>query len=195
MSRGHIRRQGEGSWQIKFDLSRDPVTGKRRIRYVSFRGNKRQAQNELTRLMAEHAAGASVDPSKITVAEFLDRWDADYAAVHVSAKTRERYRQIIKNQIKPNIGQVPLQKLKPVHLADLYAKLLKAGLAPRTVKHVHRLLHRALGHAGTWGVAQQNVAALAEPPKVESGEIVTLTPEQANRLLHHVQGRTLRPIP
>ncbi len=144
--------------------------------------------------MAEHAAGNNVDPSKITLGEFLDRWDIDYAAVNVSAKTRERYRQIVKNQIKPHLGQVQLQKLRPVHLADLYAKLLKADLAPRMVKHVHRLLHRALGHAGTWGMVQQNVAALAEPPKVEVEEVVTLTPEQAGQLLRHVQGRSLRPI-
>jgi integrase len=89
---------------------------------------------------------------------------------------------------------VQLQKLRPVHLADLYAKLLKADLSPRTVGHVHRLLHRALGHAGTWGIAQQNVAALVKPPKVEGEEIIILIPEQVSQLLHYVAGRTLRPI-
>jgi hypothetical protein len=52
-------------------------------------------------------------------------------AGHVTPKTRERSRQTANKQIIPNIGQV--QKLRPVHLADLYAKLLKAGLSPRTV--------------------------------------------------------------
>jgi integrase len=128
------------------------------------------------------------------VHEFIDKWDCDFAAVHVTPKTRERYRQIANKQIIPNIGRVPLQKLRPVHLADLYAKLLKAGLSPRTVGHVHRLLHRALGHAGTWGVAQQNVAALVKPPKVDAEEIVILTSDQVGDLLRHVEGRTLRPI-
>ena len=191
---GHIRRRGERSWELKFDLGRDPITGKRHVRYISFKGTRRAAQLELVRLISENAAGASVDPSKITIAEFLDRWDRDFAAVHVTPKTRERYRQIANKQVVPNIGQVPLQKLRPAHLADLYAKLLKAGLSPRTVGHVHRLLHRALGHAGTWGVAQQNVAALVKPPKVDSEEIVILTSEQVGDLLRHVEGRTLRPI-
>ena len=191
---GHIRRRGERSWEIKFDLGVNPLTGKREIRYASVKGTKKDAQAKLTELLSEHARSVLVDPSKETLAAFMDRWDRDFAALHVSPKTRERYRQIANKQVIPNIGQVPLQKLRPVHLADLYAKLLKAGLSPRTVGHVHRLLHRALGHAGTWGVAQQNVAALVKPPKVDSEEIVILTSEQVGDLLRHVEGRTLRPI-
>lgn len=85
--------------------------------------------------------------------------------------------------------------MRPDHLADLYAKLLKGGLAPRKVKHVHRLLHRALWHAAKpWRIAQQNVAALVEPPKVDSEEIVILSPERIKQLLRHVEGRTLWPI-
>jgi integrase len=192
--KGHIRQRGKTSWELKFDAGSDPITGKRKTRYASFKGTKRDAQIELARLIAEYAAGASVDPSKITVSEFLDKWDCDFAALHVSPKTRERYRQLVKNQITSNVGQVQLQKLRPVHPADLYAKLLKADLSPRTVGHVHRLLHRALGHAGTWGIAQQNVAALVKPPKVEGEEIIILIPEQVSQLLHYVAGRTLRPI-
>lgn len=86
--KGHIRRRGTQSWELKFDLGRDPLTGKQRIRYVSFKGTKRKAQAELTRLMAEHAPGVSIDPSKITIATFLDKWDDDYAALNVSPRTR-----------------------------------------------------------------------------------------------------------
>ena len=54
-----------------------------------------------------------------------------------------------------------------MHLAELYGKLLReTGLAPRTVGHVHRVVHRALGHARQWAVVQENVAELVEPPPV-----------------------------
>jgi integrase len=190
---GHIRRRGTRSWELKYDAGRD-VTGKRKTRYASFKGTRREAEVELARLVAEHAAGASVDPSRITTAEFLDKWDADFAALNVTAKTRERYLQLIRNQIKPYIGGLQMQKLRPVHLADLYGKLCKAGLSARTAGHVHRLLHRVLGHATMWGIVQQNVAALVKPPKVDDVEILILTAEQVGRLLRHVDGRTLRPI-
>src|SRR5262245_28850136 len=64
MSAGHIRRRGKNSWELKFDVGADPLSGKRRLRYASFKGSKRDAALELARLVAEHASGAGVDPSK-----------------------------------------------------------------------------------------------------------------------------------
>ena len=169
---GHIQRRGERSWRLKFDLGRDPITGKRETRYHTFKGTKREAHAELTRLTAEALRGTYVDATPETVSGFLDRWDRDWASTHVSPKTVERYRGIIAKQIKPYIGNRPIQKLRAVDLSELYAKLLREDdLAPRTVGHVHRLLHRALGHAATWGVVQQNIASLVSPPRVASTKI------------------------
>lgn len=197
---GHIRKRGVGSYELKFDAGTDPVTGKRRTRYASFKGTKREAQAELDRLVGEFRAGNAIDPSRETVADFFDRWDRDFASTKVSPKTLERYRQLIALQIKPHIGHVAIQKLKPVHLADLYAKLLREGrapgrgLAPRTVGHVHRLIHRALRHAAAWGVVSQNVAAHVEPPSVQEEEITILSQEQVGTVLRHFEGRTMHPI-
>ena len=87
-----------------------------------------------------------------------------------------------------------------MHLAELYAKLLRSGrgedrgLSARTVGHVHRVLHRAFGHAATWGIVQQNVAALVSPPRVVATEISILSEDQIAKVLRHLEGRILRPI-
>ncbi len=193
---GHVRRRGKNSFELKFDAGNDPITGKRRIRYTSFKGTKRAAELELARLVSEHDAGNSVDPSKVTVAEFFDRWDRDFASANVSLKTLERYRQIARLQIKPHIGNVHIQKLRPVHLADLYAKLGRGdgALSARTIGHVHRILHRVLRHASAWGVVVQNVATHVQPPTVHETEITILAEEQIGKVIDHLRGRTLRPI-
>jgi integrase len=197
---GHVRRRGERSWEIKFDLGADPLTGKRRIRYVAFKGTKRAAEIELARLVAQNAAGEGVDPSKSTVAEFADRWERDWATANVGLKTLERYRQLLRLYVKPHIGSVRIQKLRAVHLNELYSALLRSGgrngrsLSPRSVGHVHRVLHRALGHAATWGVVSQNVASLVAPPPGPDDEMNILTEEQIGAILRHLEGRTLRPI-
>jgi integrase len=189
---GHIRRRGERSWEIKFDLGRDPVTGKRETRYHSFKGTKREAQAELTRLTSEALRGTYIDVTAETVGGFLDRWDRDWASTHVSPKTVERYRGIIGKQITPYIGNRAIQKLRAVDLSELYAKLLREdGLAPRTVGHVHRLLHRALGHAATWGVVQQNVASLVSPPRVASTEIEIIREDDIRVVLQKLRGRSM----
>jgi integrase len=197
---GHVRRRGERSWEIKFDLGADSLTGKRRIRYVAFKGTKREAEIELARLVSQNAAGEGVDPSKSTVAEFVDRWERDWASANVGPKTLERYRQLLGLYVKPHIGSVRIQKLRAVRLNELYTDLLRSGgrdgsaLSARSVGHVHRVLHRALGHAATWGVVSQNVASLVAPPPVPDKEIKILTEEQMRAILRHLDGRTLRPI-
>jgi hypothetical protein len=197
---GHVRRRGERSWEIKFDLGADPLTGKRRIRYVAFKGTKRAAELELARLVSQNAAGEGVDPSKSTVAEFVERWERDWATANVGRKTLERYSQLLKLYVSPNIGAVRIQKLRAVHLNELYSALLRSGgrngaaLSARSVGHVHRVLHRALGHAATWGVVSQNVASLVAPPPVPDDEIQILAEEQIGAILRHLEGRTLRPI-
>ena len=149
---GHIRRRGERSWELKFDAGVDPLTGKRLTRYHSFKGTKREAKAELVKLVNAVNTGTYVDPSKATLGEFLDRWERDWAAINVSPKTLERYRELLRVHVRPRLAALPTQKLQPVHLAELYAKLLnEQHRAPRTVGHVHRVLHKALAVAMEWG--------------------------------------------
>lgn len=194
---GSIRRRGERSWELKVELERDPITGKRQRRFHSFKGTKREAQVELTRLLASRVDGSYVDPTKTSIAEFLDRWLRDWASVNVSPKTLERYQQIVRLNVVPHIGAMLLQKLKPVHLTELYSMLLRRGgeegrpLSPRSVGHVHRVLHRALGHARQWGVTGQNAADNVSPPRVEPTEVEILREDDVKGLLEKLRGRSL----
>lgn len=106
---GHIRRRGERSWELRFELgARDPVTGKRNRRISSFKGTRREAELELARLVTQHAAGDGVDPTKSTVAEFAERWVRDWASMNLGAKSLERYRQVLRLNITPHIGHVSI---------------------------------------------------------------------------------------
>lgn len=196
---GHIRRRGERSWELKFDIGTDPLSGKRLTRYHSFKGTKREAAAELTRLMAAADKGDYVDPSKATLADFLDRWET-WAATQVSAKTLERYKELAAHHVRPHLGAAKVQKLRAVNFAELYGKLQKpkadggAGLAPRTVGHVHRLMHHVLGHAVKWGVIANNPVASAEPPRVERTEVEILAPDEVKAVLKALRDTPLYPV-
>jgi Phage integrase, N-terminal SAM-like domain len=175
MSRGHIRRRGRRSWELKFDASADALTGNRRIRYVSFKGTRREAALELARLVVQEAAGEGINPAKTTLGEFLDRWERGWAELNVSPKTFERYSELLRRHVRPHIGHVRIQRVRAVMLADLYAKLLReTGLAARTVGHVDKALRCALGHAVQWAVIAQNPADNVSPPPVRSAEVQML---------------------
>jgi hypothetical protein len=88
--KGHIRERSPGHWAIVIDV-RDPVTGKRRRRWHSFAGTKRQAQIEAARLISELQGGTHIDPTRMTVAAFLERW-IEHMQGQVSPRSHEPMR-------------------------------------------------------------------------------------------------------
>lgn len=184
---GSIDTRGENTHRLRYR-----VNGKRHI--VTFKGSKADAHKELRRLLKSADDGTHIDPSRVTTSDFFDRWERDWAANNVSPKTLERYQGIIAKQVKPHIGQLAVQKLRAVDLNELYAKLLREGLSARTVGHVHRVLHRALGHAAAWHVVQQNVASLVSPPRVAATEIEIIREDEIKAVLKKLRGRSMYPI-
>ena len=190
---GHIRQQGKRRWELKFDLGRDPLSGKRLSRYVTFQGTKREAQAELNRLLNHRNEGTYVDPTKMSVAEYLEHWLSVDVDRRVAAKSAERYRQIIRHQIIPRLGNLPMRKLSAVHIeaaeADLQqrgcVKGSKAGqgLTAQTVLHVHRTLSQALSHAVKTGVLFRNPAEQVKPPRPAGREIAILTKAEVATIL------------
>jgi integrase len=189
--RGHVRERGNGHWYAVID-TRDPNTGARRRKWISLPEckGKRQAEIRCAELIAELQSGTSIDPNKITVAEFLDRFDRDWASIHVSAYSRERYRFAL-DHVRRQLGERLLQKLRPADLAALYAALGRGGLASRTIRLIHTVLHKALGQAKSWDLIRNNPADLVKPPKMPDQETPMLQPDQAVALLERLRGKPL----
>jgi integrase len=189
---GSLRQRSPGSWEVKFEAPTDPSTGRRKTIFRTVKGTKRQAEAKLVELQSEAARGALVDHSRETLGQFLARWDRGWAAINVSPKTRERWNQLRVHQVS-RLGDAPLQRIKPTHLAELYATLMREGavsggpLASKTVGHCHRLLRRALGHAVAWGLIPQNPAAVARPPRVVDEEIEIPTEAEIGLVLGHLR--------
>jgi integrase len=187
--KGHIRQRSPGHWAIVIDV-RDPQTGGRKRRWHSFAGTKRQAQVECARLISEMQGGGSVDPSRVTVGEFLDRFERDWVAINGGARTAERYRDALAH-VRRHLGETQLQKVRPAEIAALYATVSRSGLAPRTVQMVHRVLHRALGQAKTWGIVRDNVTETVKPPPAPDQEKEILQPDRARELLERLNSHPL----
>lgn len=181
--RGHVTEQGKGHWYAIIE-TRDE-NNKRKQKWISLpkcRG-KREAQSECARLIAEMSTGAYVEPSKLTVAQFLERW-LTHIKPNVSPRTHERYAQIARKNIAPLLGSKLLSKLQPIEISGAYAHALesgrcdgKGGLSPRTVHHVHRVLYSALDQGERWKLIVRNPAALLEKrdrPKIERKPVTTI---------------------
>ena len=100
-----------------------------------------------------------------------------------------QYRQLIDNQIVPHLGNIPLQKLKPAHIAEWHAALIKGGakdggpLAAGTVQQSHRVLHKALEDATRHETLTRNPASVVSPPRDLGKEVEILAAGEAKELL------------
>jgi integrase len=192
---GHIRKRGRNSWRIKFEAERDPITGKRKIQYQTFRGTRQEAKAKLIELLASVGKGTYVETNKITIADFvkarIEQWEA---AGKLSARTAVRYRELLANQITPHIGAKVLQKLRPLDIEEWHTTLRingraggKGGLAARTIGHAHRVLSKALSDALRNELTVKNVAKAHSAPKVPDEEMIIVhdVPALVEKLKSH----------
>jgi integrase len=186
--KGHIRQRSPGRWAIVIDC--DPAAdGKRRQKWTAFACTKRQAQIRCAELIAELQTGGGIDPARVTVAAFLERW-LEHMQGQVSPKTHERYTEIAGKNLAPLLGRLVLAKLQPVHISQAYTKALASGrrdgtggLSPRTVTHMHRVLREALQQAVRWQLLARNPADAVKPPKVERKQMSVLDAAATAELL------------
>lgn len=183
---GHIRKRGKNSWQLIFDLPRD-ADGKRKQARRTVHGTKREADSKLRELVSGAEKGDYVTPSKESARSYLAKWLAGYAATNTSLRTQEDYDGIVRRYIEPKIGSIPLSRLRPEHLDDLYGEMKQRGLSARTILHTHRILREALSHAIKRRLLTQNVCDAVDPPRPERKEMVSLDEEELARLLSNAE--------
>jgi integrase-like protein len=93
----------------------DRETRKRRRKWHSFKGTKREAQIECSRLITELKGGRYLEPSKITLAQFLERW-LERIRPNVTPRTHERYSDLVNKNIIPLLGDTILSRLQPMQV-------------------------------------------------------------------------------
>jgi integrase len=194
-----IKERSPGHFAIILE-QRDPATGKRKRKWHSFKGTKKEAVIERARLVTETNGGTYVEPSKVTLLQFFERW-LRHIKPNVSPRTHERYEQIALKNIAPLLGLKVLSKLAPIEISEAYTKALqsgrrdgKGGLSPRTVNHMHRVLFSALDQAERWKMVARNPAALLEKrdrPKIERKSVKTIDAPTTAAVLDAARERRL----
>lgn len=170
--RGSIRKRYEGSWSLILDDGyvpvMDPTTGlpkvnaegqpikRRNQKWITFRGTKKQADSRLNELVRAAERGELVEPSKLTLGEWLVEW-LKLTKSRVRQSSYVRYRGVVEKRImKSALAAMPVQKIRPSHLEAYYATLTDLSASSR-VTH-HSVLLSALRKAMKDGLVTSNVA-------------------------------------
>ena len=172
---GTVSQRKDGRWEARVSDGR----GGRKMYYGKTRAD---VARRLSAALKAHDDGLPAPSDKLTFAAFVEKWVAAIAPT-VRDRTAYGYGVLLRKHAVPVIGRVPMTKLQPADLVRVYQQRRKAGAAPRSVLHLHRVLFRALRFAERWGDVARNVAALVDAPKVSRTEMRALSADEARQLL------------
>ena len=173
-------------WEARYTAGYDPGTGKQIQRSITGKTQKEVAQ-KLKAATAAIDEGTYTVPSKMTVAQWLDIWTAEYLGA-VKPRTVDNYKGVVKARIKPGLGAVKLDVLNPHTIQSYYNGLTKEGLAPKTVKNIHGILHKALQQAVSNGYIKTNPADRCILPRPVRRELKPLDEDMITAFLRAIQG-------
>ncbi|NNN13146.1 MAG: site-specific integrase, partial [Acidimicrobiaceae bacterium] len=168
------------------DLPKDPITGKRRQKYVTVHGSKRKSDAELTRLLSE-TGSAHARSSSTSIDHAIREW-INLVSPNLSPTTVRGYLGWIDLEIVPALGMLQMSDMTAAHLDHLYRDLVARGCAPASVRQVHAIIRRFFNQAMRWEWATSNPALLASPPKVPAARIVAPNIEQLLTILEEAKG-------
>jgi integrase len=198
---GNIRKRGKESWELSFSHGYDAY-GKRVRHYKTIKAkSEREAQKELAKFVAEVEKGSYVEPTKLTLAEFAEKWLDMHGKQNLAPKTYGLYTGLLKDRIIPAMGHLKLDQIKPMHLVQFYNNLKESGirldgkpgsLSGQYIVHHHRLLRTMLQYAVKWQFLNTNPASQVDPPKVKRKQTNVYDEKQVQTLLEAVEQEDLK---
>ena len=199
--------KARGRWTGAYEASVGPDGKRHRKRvYAATKGErgpgKKEVLAQLRQLADQREAGTLTLGAAMTTGQWLDYWVdewlvAERDAGHIKPRTFGFYRQVVKDWVRPYVGDVELANLEAGHVEDMMTTLGARGLSATSQAHARRALRRALRIAqrGTPAVhrgkplVMRNAAALAQAPNgADQPKLDPLSPEDVAKVLKAAEG-------
>jgi len=180
--KGRKKKIGKDKWELVVNLGFNLETKRYERRYRTFYGNDRESDAALRDFIYE-LENPELVASETPLREWLKDWLENFSKPNHEQTTYKRGERIVRNNINPYIGHIPLGALTTDHVQGLYDVLRKEGkvkkkknregeietikspLSARTVKYVHTILNQALEQAVNRDKIPDNPCKKAIPPK------------------------------
>ncbi len=176
---GSVYLRSDGRWAGALTYKHGPT--KRKVFYGR---SAAEVRRKLDAARKEREAGAKAPDDRYTTAEYLQYWLERLTKVgKLSESTITGYESVVRNHIAPEIGKVPLGRLKRLHVEDVGIAVKRKGLSPRMVEYTHAVLRSALSWAEDHALVHKNVARRAGPSRVEREPITPINASQTRQLL------------
>jgi integrase len=192
---GAVLQRGDGRWVGR--LKQPDGT----VRWFSGH-DQDEVETKLAGALAYNATGLPVPDTKLTLSGWLREWLENLQGLRPS--TIGYYRNYCEAYVlRSDLAQKPLAKLEPGDLERLYRRMTAPtaggglGLSGTTARHLHAILHRALGKAARQGKVARNIAQLLDAddrPRVTHIEMRVLADQDFERFFDAIRGERLEAL-
>lgn len=196
---GNIRKRKDGRWEGRYVVGHDPDTGKMITKNVLGK-TQAEVKEKLRKAIDNSKQIDFTKEGKYTVGQWMDEWFEAYAKVKVRPSSHQTYKGYIENHIKPNIGDIPIEKLTSLQLQRFYRRPLTEGRVPRiesenqpkglsakTVRNINQVISSAMDVAVKHKLILSNPTDGCELPKLEHKEMHTIHAEQLGAFLREAK--------
>ena len=191
------RGQGEGSiffietkklWCSKITIGKDE-NGKQKQK--AFYGKTRkEVQEKLTAAVNDVNQNIYIEPSKMTVDQWLDIWLKEYKKPMVRPGTYRGYVVNFKHHIRPYIGHVKLKDLRNDIIQRAVNDLGKNGVSAYTIKSAYKTFYCAMEQAVENDLISKNFVKGIPFPTVEREPARALTSDEQRKIVELAKGHT-----
>ena len=177
------RGNGDGSYTLRKDgVMMYQVTVDTGVRKV-FYGKTKKECREKYEAYRDKENEKTVE-KKYTVGEWADKWLETYKKDKIAYGSYHNYELYVKNHVKPAIGDILLEHIRPVHIAAFFADPKRIKLSDSAKNHINVALK------GIFDTAVENNYCLSSPIKAaptserqEQKEVEVFTVSQVESII------------
>jgi integrase len=171
---GTIHKRPNGTWRAQITLQ-----GRRLSKTTK---THREAHQWLREIKNQIDDGLTYNSTKLTLEQYLDSWLISTKS-SIRLSTWLQYETWIRRYIKPHLGKIKVNELRPDQIQTFYNHLLATGVGKWTIRKVHSVLHNALAGAIDDEILTRNPATKRKIPKEPFKKMNILNDSQVSQLL------------
>ena len=173
---GSISKRPDGTWWARITVGKTP-DGKQK-RKAFYGKTRKEVQEKLTAALNDINNNTYIEPSKITVEQWMYIWLRDYKKNSVKPKTYAAYEAHIRNHIAPDLGGYKLASLRNDMVQRFVNNLADKELKSITIERIVGTLKTGLIQAVDNDLIAKNPASRIKMPIKQERTPRVLTVEE-----------------
>lgn len=178
---GTISKRADGTWWARITVGKT-ADGKQK-RKAFYGKTRKEVQEKLTAALNDINNNTYLEPSKITVAQWMKIWLEEYKKHSIKVTSYVTINQQMNYYINPRIGECKLNELRNDTVQKFINNMVNDGYSWNTINKARSALHSALEQAVINELIVKNPVNKIKMPTKQKKEVKVLSLEEQKKLI------------